>query len=289
MSENSSAGFSIDPDAVRTIAGNLGGILMQAITVSRDLERLVVAPAVYGQIGTAVASGSAALQDGQVSAMGSMMRVLSDISSEIGRIAATTKTMDADIATGLGSLHDSASSGSGSSLWGSATAALLARTAMGGGGHPATGGSVEDVLGYLGRTGMGQLAEHPVAHGQFRTPTALADWLDADPDNQTRLGLIGVYAGDTGNLADVPGGLHPGDRGLRRPLAAVRLGPDPVFTGLARRGRQRRPALQPRRDQHRRLVRGNRPSGLPTRAGRASNDAGLISSSICRTNERGDR
>ncbi len=205
MSADSAAGFSIDPDAVRNIAGNLGGILMQAISVSRDLERLVVVPTAYAQIGSPVASGSAALQDGQVAAMRSMMQVLSDISSEVSRVSSAARSDDTSVAAGLNSLHG------GSSLWGSVTAASLADTAMAGGNHPSSGSSVDAVIDQLGRTGMGQLAEHPVPHGQFGDPKALADWLDTDPDNQTRLGVIGVYAGDTGNLSDVPGGLHPGD------------------------------------------------------------------------------
>jgi len=207
MSADSAAGFSIDPDAVRNIAGNLGGILMQAISVSRDLERLIVPPSAYAQIGTAVASGSSALQDGQVAAMRSMLQVLSDISSEVSRVSSMARADDDTVASSLTTLH----SGGGSSLWGSVTAASLADTAMAGGKQPSTGSSVDGVLDQLGQTGMGQLAQHPVPHGQFHDPKALADWLDTDPDNQTRLGVIGVYAGNTGNLSDVPGGLHPGD------------------------------------------------------------------------------
>lgn len=210
MSEDSNpaSGFRIDPDAVRTVAGNLGGILMQAISVARDLERLVLAPTAYAQIGNPVATGSSALQDGQIAALRSMLQVLSDIGSEVSIVAAHARVDDSAIATALHHLHDGPS---GSSLWGSATAASLATTVMAGGSHPSTGSSVATVLDQLGRNGMGQLAEHPVAHGQFSDPKALADWLDTDPDNQTRLGVIGVYAGNTGNLSDVPGGLHPGD------------------------------------------------------------------------------
>lgn len=214
MSGSSNPGFSIDPDAVRALAGNLGGILMQAISAARDLERLVVPPAAYAPIGTAVAAGASALQDGQLAAVRSAMRVLSDISSEVAAVSVRAEAADAAVAGELDRLHGgsgSYSSSSGSSLWGSVTAFSLASTAMAGGSHPTAGGSVDAVLDYLGRNGMGQLPHQPVRPGQFDTPRTLVDWLDTDPDNQTRLGVIGVYAGNSGNLADVPGGVHPGD------------------------------------------------------------------------------
>ena len=205
------AGYRIDLDAVRTIAGNLGGILLQAISVSRDLERLVVPAASYGRIGTPVATGSSALQTGQVQAMQSMMRVLSDISTEVSAVSTASAELDREIAGGLERLHDGADSSRPPSLWGSVVAGQLAGHAMAGGGQPSAGSSVDGLLDTLTGAGMGQLHEHPVPPGAFPTPKALADWLDTDPDHQTRLGVIGVYAGNTGNLSDVPGGLHAGD------------------------------------------------------------------------------
>ncbi|MGI8667549.1 MAG: hypothetical protein ACR2N4_16235 [Jatrophihabitans sp.] len=202
-----SDGFQIDPDAVRSVAGNIGGILMQAISMTRDLQRLTLAPASYAQIGTAVATGGEALQAEQVQALHSLLEVLSDLTGEVSAVATSTRELDQQIAADLAWTGAS----TGTSLWSSPLAGHLADTAMAGGSQPATGQSVDGVLGYLDRAGMGQLSSHPLTGGSFDSPTALADWLDTDPDNQTRIGVIGVYAGDSGNLADVPGGAHPGD------------------------------------------------------------------------------
>ncbi|MDQ2958738.1 MAG: ESX-1 secretion-associated protein [Actinomycetota bacterium] len=196
--------FTIDPDAVRSVAGNLGGILMQAITLSRDLERLVVPPISYAQIGSPVATGGAQLQTEQVQALHSMLGVLSDLTHQVSAVAASSQQLDTEIGSGLDRL-------TGGGLWGSPTAGQLASAAMAGSSLPGHGQSVDGVLDYMGRVGMGQLGSHPVAAGSFASPTALVDWLDTDPDNQARLGVIGVYAGDSGNLANVPGGVHPGD------------------------------------------------------------------------------
>ncbi|MEO9240563.1 MAG: WXG100 family type VII secretion target, partial [Jatrophihabitantaceae bacterium] len=90
-------------------------------------------------------------------------------------------------------------------------AGQLASVAMAHAGPASDGHSVDSVLGYLDRAGLGQLSSHPLEAGSFSSPTSLVNWLDTDPDNQTRIGVIGVYSGDSGNLADVPGGLHTGD------------------------------------------------------------------------------
>lgn len=203
-----SDGFQIDPDAVRSIAGNIGGILMQAITLTRDLQRLTVPPTSYAEIGSAVATGGSALQDQQGQALHSLLEVVADITHEVSTVAATSRQLDSDIAGRLDRLNP----GSASSLWTSPTAGQLASTAMADGvQHVGNGHSVDGVLGYMGSIGMGELPTHPVDTASFHSPTALADWLDTDPDNQTRLGVIGVYAGNSGNLTDVPGGVHPGD------------------------------------------------------------------------------
>jgi hypothetical protein len=70
--------------------------------------------------------------------------------------------------------------------------------------------SVATVLDYMGRVGMGELGSQPIEAARFADPSAFADWLDENSDNQTRVGVIGIYSG-TGQLADVPGGVHPGD------------------------------------------------------------------------------
>jgi hypothetical protein len=201
-----SDGFQIDPDAVRSIAGNIGGILMQAITLTRDLQRLTVPPTSYAELGVAVANNSEQLQAQQGQALHSLLEVVADITHEVSTVAATSRQLDSDIGAGLDRLNTA------SSLWSSPTASQLASMAMADGAqHTGTGHSVDGVLGYMGSVGMGNLSTHPVDTASFHSPTALADWLDTDPDNQTQLGVIGVYAGDSGNLSDVPGGVHPGD------------------------------------------------------------------------------
>jgi hypothetical protein len=201
--------FEIHPEAVRSAAGNIGGILMQTVTLILDLDRLVVPPTAYAQIGTAVASGDAVLKGQQVTALQSLLKVLQDVNELVKAAADSHQTDDEAVAASLGG-------GSppllGHHLWASPAASQLADFAMADGAHSTTPDrhSVATVLDYMGRVGMGELGTHPIEATRFDTPASFADWLDEDPDNQTRLGVIGIYSGN-GQLNDVPGGVHPGD------------------------------------------------------------------------------
>jgi len=43
--------FQLGPEAVRSTVGNVGGMIMQTITVLLDLERMIVAPTSFAGIG----------------------------------------------------------------------------------------------------------------------------------------------------------------------------------------------------------------------------------------------
>ena len=192
--------FDIRPDAVRSIAGNIGGLLMQTVAHTRDLARLDVPAAAYGQIGADVATAGGALGEQQTVALQSLLKVVGDIGSRLREVADSADRTDSDIAAGL---------------WGSAGAVRLARSAM----DPVPAADpVSAVLSRIHQVGVGQTPS-----GQFGSPAAFADWLDADPDHQTSVGVIGIYSGGVGRLSDVPGGLHPGDVVFR---SHWQLGPD---------------------------------------------------------------
>ena len=58
--------YDVTPEAVRSIVGNVGGIIMQTVNAVLELESMVVAPTSFATIGSAVASTNTALQAQQV-------------------------------------------------------------------------------------------------------------------------------------------------------------------------------------------------------------------------------
>jgi hypothetical protein len=211
--------FQIDTEAVHSAVGNVGGLLMQTVTLALDLERLFVPPTSYAQIGSEVATGGAALKGQQVVAVQSLLKVLQDINVLVGKAADSAQADDAAIAASLRGAEGSVpGSGQGggllSNLWSSPSAGQLAGQAMAASAHASaasTGHSVSTVLDYMRQVGMGDLSSHTVGVQHTGDPAAFANWLDTDPDNQTQVGVIGIYSGNSGTMSDVPGGVHPGD------------------------------------------------------------------------------
>ncbi|GAA3521340.1 hypothetical protein GCM10022220_72810 [Actinocatenispora rupis] len=189
--------YEARPEAMRAAVGNVSGILVQAITTLLDLESLLVDPASFAQLGGAVATANTELQGEQIRALRSLLDLLRDTNDSVHRSANDYDEADRNLATSYG--------GGTSPLWHSTSAADLAGFAVtDSAGSPGTPHSVGTVLDYLARTGMGELAYRPVPADGFADAGGFADWLDADPEHQSRLGVIGVYSGESRGLADVP-------------------------------------------------------------------------------------
>lgn len=199
--------FEVRPEAMRSAVGNVGGIILQTINAVIDLEAMIVAPTSFAMIGDAVASGNIAMQGQQVVAMQSLLKGLQAVNDLVRRSADEYDQTDRAIADGFGGDHPN--SQPSTSLWSSPVAGQVAAHALtdsiGGTGDPH---SVGNVLNYLGQAGLG----HDSSAGEFsHDSNGFANWLDASPDNQTRVGVIGVYSGVARGFGDIPGGVHAGD------------------------------------------------------------------------------
>ena len=199
--------YVVSPEAMRSAVGNIGGIIMQTVNAVLDLEALVLMPTSFAMIGDAVASGNVAMQAQQVAALQSLLKGLQAVNDLVKRSADAYDDADRAVAQGFGG-KPTTSQGT-ASLWSSPAAGQVAATAftdsVGGAGDPH---SVSNVLDYLGKAGLG----HDSSAGQFANDsTGFANWLDASPDHQAQVGVIGVYSGVARNLGDIPGGVHAGD------------------------------------------------------------------------------
>lgn len=199
--------YRVSPEGVRAAAGNVGGLVVQAINTALDLGRLTISPSTYGEIGSQVASADSALHGQQLSALDSLLKLLQQTNDLVKRAADGYADADAAIATGYGGSPNTG--GSGSIMWPDHAANQVAEHAItdsvGGSGRPQ---SVATVLGYLGHDPNGSV---PTDVGGF------AHWLEGSPDNQNAVGVVGVYNGVARNLADVPGGVHAGDLVVVKP------------------------------------------------------------------------
>ncbi|WP_236650054.1 WXG100 family type VII secretion target [Kutzneria albida] len=199
--------YEVRPEAMRAAAGNVGGIILQTINAVLGLESLLVAPTSFAAIGDAVASGNTAMQAQQVAALQSLLKGLQAVNDLVKRSADDYDQADRAIAQGFGGGGgtDSGPTSTWSSPAASAVAAHAVSDSIGATGDP---NSVGNVLDYLGQAGLGHASSaglHAQDGGQF------ADWLDASPDHQAGVGVLGVYAGVARDFGDVPGGVHPGD------------------------------------------------------------------------------
>ncbi|BCJ32103.1 hypothetical protein [Actinocatenispora sera] len=190
--------YQAAPEAMRATVGNVSAILVQAINALHDLSALMVEPESFATLGSAVATANTELQGQQIVAVRSLLDLLGDTADSVRRSADDYAQADRQVAQGY-------SAGS-SPLWHDGSAAQLAGQAVtDSAGATGTPHSVDTVLGYLSDSGLGELAYRPAPVGRFADAADFADWLDGDPDHQSRLGVIGVYSGQAGGLADVPG------------------------------------------------------------------------------------
>ncbi len=196
------AQYTVRPEAMRSAVGNVGGILLQAVTTVLELESLLISPTSFATIGASVAGQNTAMQAQQVTTLRSLLNLLTQINQLVKTSADGYDAADQAVSIGYGGQPSSASS----SLWSSPTAGQLATTAMAAGTTPGQGNDVGSVLGYMSHAGMGDLSSN-----QFGSATGFANWLDASPDHQAQAGVIGVYSGTARDLSAVPGGVHSGD------------------------------------------------------------------------------
>jgi uncharacterized protein YukE len=199
--------YNVSPEAVRSVVGNVGGIIMQTMNTVLDLEKMVVAPASFATIGTAVASANTRMQAQQVTAMRSLLSLLQQVNDLVKRSADDYDSSDQAVAAGYGGQQGSTPAPQSTGLFSSSAGAQVAAQAVAAGTGPSsTPGSVGSVVGYLTSAGVGSAAGVPTSN-----PHDFVSWLDASPDHQADLGVIGVYSGTARGFGDVPGGVHDGD------------------------------------------------------------------------------
>jgi uncharacterized protein YukE len=211
--------YQLGPEAVRSAVGNVGGIIMQTINVLLDLESMVVAPTSFATIGSAVASANTSMQGQQVVALRSLLKLLQDVNNLVKQSADAYDSADQAVSAAFGGQSHPATTTS-NGLWPSSVASHLAGVAVGDStgatGQPHSAATVVD---YLTQAGLTQ-SPQAVPTG---SPHEFTSWLDASPDNQASLGVIGVYSGAARGFTDVPGGVHNGD------LVVIDAGADPTI------------------------------------------------------------
>jgi len=196
--------YQVQPEAVRSTVGNVGGIIMQAVSTVLELEALVVAPTSFANIGSAVASANTTMATQQVSALRNLLNLLQQVNNLVKRVADDYDSADQAVANSYGGDKQPTTTASG--LFSSSAASQLASVATSGGaGQPQ---SVSTVLGYLNQAG---LVQGGTTNVPTSSPAAFGTWLDASPDNQAALGVISTYSGAARGFSDVPGGVHSGD------------------------------------------------------------------------------
>jgi hypothetical protein len=206
MTSPSAGQYVVSPEAVRSSVGNVGGLIMQAVNTVMELETLIVPPTSFATIGTAVASANTTMQAQQVTALKSLLSLMQQVNNLVQRSVEGYDTADQAAAASYGG--NSTSTGS-TGIWSGSGANALATSAVAGSvGGPGTPHSVSTVLGYLNQAGL-------TNGGPTGAPTgsaaAFANWLDASPDHQAALGVLGTYSGAARGFGDIPGGVHSGD------------------------------------------------------------------------------
>jgi hypothetical protein len=209
--------YNVTPEAVRSIVGNVGGIIIQSINTVLDLERLVVPPTSFATIGTAVASANTSLQTQQVAALRSLLALLQQVNNLVKQSVDAYDSADQAIAYGYGGRPATTGTTPTNPLFSSPNAAAVAGQAMTGGDGVAQPGSVSNVVGYLTSAGVCT----PSSTVPTTSPHEFGNWLDASPDNQAGIGVIGVYSGTARGFGDVPGGVLGGDLAIIDPGAGA--------------------------------------------------------------------
>ncbi|HKN98127.1 MAG TPA: WXG100 family type VII secretion target, partial [Pseudonocardiaceae bacterium] len=123
--------YTVSPEAVRSIVGNVGGIIMQTMNTVLDLEKMIVAPASFATIGTAVASANTQLQTRQVTALRSLLSLLQKVNDLVKTSVDAYDTADQAVATGYGGQATPAGTTPSAALWSSPTATQVAARAVG--------------------------------------------------------------------------------------------------------------------------------------------------------------
>ncbi|HEX5405648.1 MAG TPA: WXG100 family type VII secretion target [Pseudonocardiaceae bacterium] len=202
--------YDVTPEAVRSIVGNVGGIIMQTMNSVLQLESMIVAPTSFATIGSAVASANTQMQGQQVTAMRSLLTLLQQVNNLVKSSVDAYDSADQAVATGYGGGQPGTTPTTTSGLWSSPAGAQVAGQAVsaGTGTAAAQPNSVSNVVGYLTAAGVGNQGTAAVPTS---SPHDFVSWLDASPDNQAGLGVIGVYSGTARGFGDVPGGVHDGD------------------------------------------------------------------------------
>lgn len=215
--------FMAQPEAMRAAAGNLGGIVMQAASSVLELEHMIVAPPTFAAIGTSVASANTTMQAHQTTALSSLLTLLQDVNKLITIIADAYELADKNAATGYGGTTTPATTTAATtaSLWSNVAGTQLADQALAGAGGTPTPHNASTVIGYMSRSGLGQLGTQGTGTMPTGSVASLTSWLDASPANQVWAGVVGVYNGSARSLADVPGGVQPGDVVIVDPGAAA--------------------------------------------------------------------
>jgi hypothetical protein len=199
------------PEAMRSAAGHVGGLVMQASGTLQDFEQPTLDPDSFASIGSSVSSADATLHDQQVSALSSVLSLLlQGVTSRVEQSADDLEKADAAQASGPAAARERPLT------WSSPASATLASQAAkdGGTGGVSTPHRAESIVGYLAEAGRGRQGQD--VHGRpLSIPVGsagdLAAWLEDSPDHQAQLGVIAVYAGAARGLSDTPARLRPGD------------------------------------------------------------------------------
>ena len=198
--------YVVAPEAVRSSVGNVGGIIMQAVNTVMELESMIVPPTSFATIGSAVASANTTMQAQQVAALKSLLSLMQQVNNLVQRSVEGYDSADRAVATSYGG---NATTTGSAGIWTGTVANTLANTAVAGSvGGPGTPHSVSTVLGYLNQAGLTSGGPTGAPTG---SPAAFANWLDASPDHQAALGVLGTYSGAARGFGDVPGGVQNGD------------------------------------------------------------------------------
>jgi hypothetical protein len=178
-------------EAAQSLAGQLSGLLVQAVDVVRGLAELRVDPTALGAVGHAVLAEDADRHEQQVAALHGMLNLLWD-ATDLPSAAVTS--VDSRPANGL---------------WSAPIGVRLAALAAGDGTGVGRPHSVHAVLGCL--VGVGLARADGLAGVPSDSVAEFTAWLDAAPDNQMAMGVVGVYTGPARGFHDVPSGVYGGD------------------------------------------------------------------------------
>lgn len=193
--------YTVSPEAVRSVVGNVGGILVGTLNLVSELESLELAPNALASIGSPVAAANTEVQGQLITAMRQLLGLLQTTNGNVNTSANAYEAADQAVAAGYGGGGAVATTPTAATP-GTTLAGQVMAAGAGGTGDPHAVAPVVDSLS--------RLSGHPVSTA-FATPAAFADWLDDHSEHQQQVGVLGVYSGDVASLAKVPGGLHAGD------------------------------------------------------------------------------